>query len=381
MSDETAAVEARAQAAEAQTRFLTAMDDAPVGIILWDAEDRFVMQNKRHREMRPIGADLLRTGITYQEFIRQLAIRGDADSALRRGEAWVAERLDRHRGKSQDMEVQRGSEWYHVRESLLPDGGVIVVISDITRQKELEAELRQSQRLETIGTLAGGIAHDLNNILTPIFGSLEFALEDAAPDSQLETDLKTIRKAAGRTRDTVRQILTFSRREVHDREKARLDEVLGDAMELLDPSLLVGIETHLEIDPACPPVQVNATQLHQVILNLGVNAQHAMKQRGGRLEIKVEGREVLADEAQTQPNLEPGSYACLEIKDQGEGMEEETLERIFEPFFTTKDVGEGTGLGLSTAHGIMIAHGGAIMVESEPAKGSTFTLYLPAAEE
>ncbi|MDP6175633.1 MAG: ATP-binding protein [Rhodospirillales bacterium] len=331
--------------------------------------------------MRPIGADLLRTGITYQEFIRQLAIRGDADSALRRGEAWVAERLDRHRGKSQDMEVQRGSEWYHVRESLLPDGGVIVVISDITRQKELEAELRQSQRLETIGTLAGGIAHDLNNILTPIFGSLEFALEDAAPDSQLETDLKTIRKAAGRTRDTVRQILTFSRREVHDREKARLDEVLGDAMELLDPSLLAGIETHLEIDPACPPVQVNATQLHQVILNLGVNAQHAMKQRGGRLEIKVEGREVLADEAQTQPNLEPGSYACLEIKDQGEGMEEETLERIFEPFFTTKDVGEGTGLGLSTAHGIMIAHGGAIMVESEPAKGSTFTLYLPAAEE
>ncbi len=367
--DETAEIVAQEKMEEARRRFINALDDAPVGIVLWDREDRFVRQNAQYKALRPEGSGFLFPGVTYEESIRTLAGMGEIEQAIGREEVWIVEHLKDHRVKPRDEEFRSRGKWYNLRDSLLPDGGTIVILSDITRQKELEADLRQAQKLETIGTLAGDIAHDLNNILTPMFGSIEFAMEGAPADGELRAELEVILKSAQRARDTVRQLLSFSRQEVQERQTVGMDALIGQALELFGTSKPGNIEIIRELDTACPPIHVNQNQLHQVILNLLLNAQYAMKDDGGKLSIHLDG--CLLDEASaaSHPGLAPGPHVCLSVSDTGTGMDAQTRERIFEPFFATEDVGEGTGLGLSTAHGIITAHGGIISVESEPGRG------------
>jgi len=242
---------------------------------------------------------------------------------------------------------------------------------------ELETQLFQLKKMETIGTLAGGIAHDFNNILTPILGYTDMALEELPDESTLRFDIEQINSAAARGKDLVQQILTFSREVNFEKKPTALNHVVIEVLNLLKASIPEGIEVRQQLDSNIGTVLADATHLHQIIMNLCTNASYAMMNSGGILEVKLDV--IIADRKLIQkvPNLKKGSYVRLIISDTGHGMDSKTIERIFEPFFTRKEVGSGSGLGLSVVHGIVNNYGGAIAVESEIGKGTTFAIYLP----
>jgi PAS domain S-box-containing protein len=263
----------------------------------------------------------------------------------------------------------------------------VVITRDITTsieadniRKSLEAQLRQAQKMEAIGTLAGGIAHDFNNILTGILGNMELAGLELPPGHPARVFLRDALKASNRARDLVAQILLFSRRRDQQRVVSALDRVLKEALGLLRASLPSTIEFQTDIAPHCPRVLCDSTQIHQVMMNLGTNAAHAMRERGGVFTVTLGVCHTEPALAAAHPQLANGRAVCLCIRDTGCGMDAATRERIFEPFFTTKPSGEGTGLGLAVVHGIMQSHDGAITVDSVPGMGTEFRLYFPAIE-
>ena len=249
-----------------------------------------------------------------------------------------------------------------------------------TRQSKLEAQLRQAQKMEAIGTLAGGIAHDFNNILGAIIGYSELATLDLSETDPAQTYVAEVIRAGNRAKDLVRQILTFSRQEEHERKPIHLQSVLDEALTLLRATLPSTIEIRQRIDPQAPPILGDATQIHQVMMNLGTNAWHAMNERGGILEVSAGALDVDVEFARTHADLHPGRYLRLMISDTGCGMERAILDRVFDPFFTTKPPGAGTGLGLAVVHGVVKRHEGTISVYSEPGEGTTFNLYFPVHE-
>lgn len=252
---------------------------------------------------------------------------------------------------------------------------VVGVAADITQARHLEEQIRHAQKLEAIGTLAGGIAHDFNNILGAIIGFTELArIEAPAAEDHLGGILKACRRAT----DLVRQILAFSRQQEQNRQPIRLAPVVQEAAKLLRAALPSSVEFDLSVDDAAPTVLADATQIHQVLLNLGANAAHAMLGRPGRLGIRLQSFEAAEEFVQANPGSEKGRYAVITVSDNGQGMSPSVLEHIFEPFFTTKATGAGTGLGLAVVHGIVQGHGGLITVQSEVGVGSAFHLYLPA---
>lgn len=248
------------------------------------------------------------------------------------------------------------------------------------RQASLEAQLRSAQKLEAIGTLAGGIAHDFNNILGAIMGNVELAQADVPLGSPAIESLNQIQKATLRARDLVRQILAFSRQVEAQRALVDLGVVVQEAWSLLRPTLPTSVELIHSIEPGLPRVLADASQLHQVIVNLCTNALQALPTRAGRIEVSVRARSLNEAEARTTPGLRPGAYVGLWVTDNGVGIEDRVQERMFDPFFTTKAPGEGTGLGLAVAHGIIVAHGGVIRVQSKPGAGATFEVLLPVAQ-
>ena len=248
-------------------------------------------------------------------------------------------------------------------------------------RNELEAQLRESHKMQAVGTMAGGIAHDFNNILGAILGNVELAKADCAseaPGSSVLVSLLEIDKAGRRARDLVRQILTFSRNEPPQRSAVSLAEVAHDTERLLRVTLPPAIELHMQLQVGLPPVLADATQVEQALLNLCTNAVHAIGT--GRGSIHVEAATVQPDQRLSERlGLAPVDYVALTVRDNGPGMDAATLERIFEPFFTTKPVGQGTGLGLAVVHGVMRTHEGGVDVQSTPGHGSKFTLYFPVA--
>ncbi len=252
-------------------------------------------------------------------------------------------------------------------------------VADLEKAK-LEEQLRQSQKLEAIGTLAGGIAHDFNNILAAIQGNVELTLLflEKEPDLQeVKGNLQEVLQAGKRAQDAVRQILTFTRSIDQQQERVQVYLILKEVLNLIRASLPSGIEVRTSIADQKGAVLADPTQIHQVIMNLCANACQAMQERGGVLEVSLDNILLGAFEAGASPRLPAGSYLRLVVTDTGQGMEPEVRERIFEPYFTTKDPGEGTGLGLAVVHGIVSRLGGAIMVDSNPGKGSSFQVYLP----
>lgn len=269
------------------------------------------------------------------------------------------------------------------------DGETTTVFArDLTGRKkaeahrnELEAQLRESHKMQAVGTMAGGIAHDFNNILGAILGNVELAKADCAAGSPVLESLLEIDKAGRRARDLVRQILTFSRNEPPQRSAVSLAEVVHDTERLLRVTLPPAIELHMQLQAGLPPVLADATQVEQALLNLCTNAVHAIQGQGAeRGSIHVEAATVQPDQRLSERlGLAPIDYVALTVRDTGPGMDAATLERIFEPFFTTKPVGQGTGLGLAVVHGVMRTHEGGVDVQSTPGQGSRFTLYFPVA--
>ncbi|MES2697777.1 MAG: PAS domain-containing protein, partial [Verrucomicrobiota bacterium] len=260
-------------------------------------------------------------------------------------------------------------------------------IQDITARheseearRELEAQLFQAQKMETLGTLAGGIAHDFNNLLTGIIGYHELAADSLPEDHSARMCLNEARNASLRARELVEQILTFGRHSGGgEHGPIDLSLVIEEARRFLRATLPANITIDTQLASHCGSVNADATQIHQVLLNLGSNAAHAMRHHGGALRITLEPAEVTPDLALTLGGPPADSYLRLSVTDTGHGMDESTRRRIFDPFFTTKNTREGTGLGLAVVHGIVRSHRGAIDVESAPGNGSSFHVYLPIA--
>jgi PAS domain S-box-containing protein len=252
--------------------------------------------------------------------------------------------------------------------------------ADIARQ-DLEWQLRQSQKLEALGRLTGGIAHDFNNLLGAILGHAELMGLDLEPGHAAQASVDEIRAAGQRAKELVQRLLSFSRPQEQERKLIQLQPVLEEAVRLMRPTLPAGVELTLHSEPTLPAIVGDTSLVHQVVLNLTTNAWHALQGHAGRIDIRLARCRVDTTLRQTQPELQLGEHVCLSISDTGVGMDTATRARIFEPFFTTKAAGTGTGLGLSVVHGIVRSHGGAIVVESEPAHGTAFHVYLPASAD
>jgi PAS domain S-box-containing protein len=261
-------------------------------------------------------------------------------------------------------------------------------IFDITDRKyaeeerqRLEDQLRQAQKMEAIGTLAGGIAHDFNNVLAAIIGYTELATYDIPQGSVPWHNLQEVLTASTRAKDLVQQIMTFSRQSNTERKPVRLAVLVKETLKLLRASLPTTIDIRYDFPDDTGMVFADPTQIHQIIMNLCTNAEQAMRETGGILEVRLEALEVSHTLVASHTVMQPGSYIRLTVRDTGHGMEPELLERIFEPFFTTKEVGVGTGMGLSVVHGIVTNHGGAITVQSTVGEGTTFEIYLSRIDE
>jgi signal transduction histidine kinase/CheY-like chemotaxis protein len=277
--------------------------------------------------------------------------------------------------------------WVEVKAFVCGEGGsrrLIGITADITRRRLMELEregweeqVRQSQKLEAIGTLAGGIAHDFNNILMAILGNVEMSKTELSEGHPVREGLDEIQRSGLRARDLVQRILAFSRPQEQRFEVVELPGLVAEVVKLMRPTLPAGVEIAVIEEREVPPVLADASQLHQVLVNLGTNAWHACAGRSGRIEIRLSRVEIDGEGGRRAGGLPAGIYARMEVADNGKGISAEVLPRIFDPFFTTKGPGQGTGLGLSVVHAVVKSHGGAVTVQSEPGRGACFAVFLP----
>ncbi|NVJ90442.1 MAG: PAS domain S-box protein [Methylocystaceae bacterium] len=330
-------------------------------------------------------------GYTYEEMIgqpcRDFVSEEDHAILLRHAEAAKADlhqtyelRLKRKDGKVIPVEINSSV----LPESLSEKPIAVGFITDITvrkrqeeQRRQLEKQLRQAQKMETIGTLAGGIAHDFNNILTPILGYAALLELKIPPDDPNHERIKKIEKSARRGADMVAQILTFSRNSDGEMKSINLAPVIEEAMELVQNTTPANIQINSDIPEKIAPVIADSTQIQQIIINLCTNANHAMGSKDATMTVKLAEVKVTNKIAAQTTNLKPGPHVKLTISDTGSGMDEDVLTRIYDPFFTTKKSGEGTGLGLSMVHGIVKNHNGSVLAHSQVGVGTTFEIYLP----
>ena len=254
------------------------------------------------------------------------------------------------------------------------------MVQDITEKVRLENQIRQTQKMEAIGTLAGGIAHDFNNMLGVIIGCSELAMDGMPEGSKAVADMERVLDAGLRAKALVRQILTFSRQSEVEFKPLILRPFIKEVVKFLQTTLPAATQVRFGPSPDTCTVLADPTQLQQVLLNLCTNSAHALSPGGGVIEVSLSKRIVTSPENMPISDLVPGAYVILTVRDNGSGIEREHLHRVFDPFFTTKKVGEGTGLGLSVVHGIIKSHGGAVYAESEPGQGTTIQVFLPSLE-
>jgi signal transduction histidine kinase len=352
--------------------------------VVYDAQRRLVAWNKAfanlHRESD--GSCILRKRMSFDE-IAEFRFRTGFYSAAPDDSSVVTSASGLHHRARGGIPYQlRDGRWMYVDRYDLPDGGNVGIWLDITAVKRGEADrlaiedqLHHAQRLESLGTLAGGIAHDLNNTLVPILGLTKLMMKRLAQDSREHTNLAIIVQAGERARDLVRQILAFSRKEAPTRLSVDFASLVRDSLKMIRASIPATIDIAEAIETV-PPVFGDPSQLHQIVINFVVNASHAIGDSMGTISVALTAA-VPAAEGNGR------AWICLSVRDTGCGMDEATRQRAFEPFFTTKPAGEGTGLGLSVVHGIVVQHGGKIRVESEVGHGTRFDVYLPtiASEE
>jgi PAS domain S-box-containing protein len=362
-----------------------ALDDAlesiDRGVILYDRDDRVVIFNRVFREHFPGPAGSIRLGDRFEDTFRAAIDRGTI--VVPEGtskEAFIADRLARHRRADGQVMTRNLSDGrvLHVTERAARNGGIVGIGADVTEQLRMEEQLRAIQKMEALGQLTGGMAHDFNNYLGVIVGNLDLLKDRKSDDPIAARYVEAALEGALRGAELTQSLLSFSRRKRLDPRVTDLNTRIEGVTKLLGRTLGEGIEIAVSLAPELWPVEVDAAQFDSCILNIATNARDAMPD-GGTLAIATRN-EVLDDSyARLNAGVVPGAYALIEISDTGIGMSAETLQRVFEPFFTTKSAGHGTGLGLSMAYGFVKQSGGHIMIYSEPDHGTTVRIYLPRA--
>jgi PAS domain S-box-containing protein len=258
--------------------------------------------------------------------------------------------------------------------------GSEAIVTDISENKKMQRQLIQSQKMEALGTMAGGFAHEFKNILQAIKLWTEGALQDLPQESELHNNLNRVLQSINKGSDIVHQILLFSRDQKPELKPIKLSSILMDGLKMVRAALPTTIVIQSDIDPTAGYILGDAVRMHQVLLNLCTNAAHAMREKVGRLNVGLKNIQIERGSHGHWRRVNPGSYVQLTVQDNGIGMDSQTMERIYEPFFTTKEQGEGTGMGLATVHGIVEDHGGSIEVESAPGEGTTFHILFPRCD-
>jgi len=368
----------RHKASERMALLDTALQAMPAGIVITDKDGHIQWANHGFTQLTGYGLDeavggkpnLLKSGRHAVDFYARLW-----DTILK-GQVWSGELVNRRKDGTEYTERMVIAPVSHEKTGITH---FIAVKQDITEQKQMERQLLRSQRMEGIGLLAGGIAHDLNNVLAPILLSAEL-LRATIEQPALRRSLDVIEAAARRGAGVVRQVLTFARGIDGERAPLRLRDVVRELVMIIEETFPRDIEIRRVAGERVSLVLGDTTQLHQVLLNLAVNARDAMP-NGGQLTFEVKAVDVPRGRSSLMGEVKPGRYVMLSVRDTGEGMSPEVRDRLFEPFFTTKPRGKGTGLGLATVLGIVRSHGGFVEVDSAVGVGSDFRVYLPAIDE
>jgi PAS domain S-box-containing protein len=370
---------------QSEHKYRNLLENLPQRIFHKDRNSIYVSCNTNFARDLKIDPDTIAGTTDYDYFPRELAEKYVQD-----------DRKVMESGQTEDIVekyIADGRElWVHTVKTPLRDdqgrvSGVLGLFTDITDFKQaeeekehLEIQLRQAYKMEAIGTLAGGIAHDFNNILAAMLGYAEIAKDEIPDHNPARQKIEQVIRATYRARDLVQHILAFSRQETQERVPTPIHLIVSDALQLLRALIPTTIEIKPAIDPHCGNIMANATQIHQVVMNICTNAFQAMEEKGGVLKVDLDSARLSRQDLKNDPALTPGLYARLCISDTGSGIAPEYLERIFDPYFTTKKVGQGSGMGLAVAHGIVKTHNGMITVDSQPGMGARFTVLFPVID-
>jgi PAS domain S-box-containing protein len=352
------------------------LDLAPV--VVRDMDNRIILWTRGAQQLYGYSKQEATGRISHELLKTQFpGPRAEIEDALHRQGDWEGELSH---ATSDGRRVFVASQWVLHHDAEGKPVRILEVNTDITERKRAQASQLRSQKLESLGTLAGGVAHDFNNILLAINGNAKLAMSDLPPDHPVQESLSEIAKAGARAADLVRRILAFSRPQEQKHVAQPFQPVIEEALKLVRATLPASIQIETHFPPSLPAVAMDSTQIHQVIVNLATNASHAIGDKPGTIDVRLTDRMLTPDDLLANPDLRQGRYVLLCVSDSGCGMDRATLDRIFDPFFTTKPVGQGTGLGLSVVHGIVSSHEGAISVYSQPGQGTAFNLYFPAVE-
>ena len=370
-------LEERKAAQAEREKLMTAIDQAGEIILITDAEGNIEYANPAFEKITGYSrAEVLgKTPRVLKSGKQDAAFYGSLWGDISSGKTWERRMVNKRKDGTLYTEVSTISPVLDAAGRIV---NYVAVKRDITEQLRLENQFLQSQKMEAVGVLAGGVAHDFNNILTAIKAYAGFIRKDLPPESPMRADAEEILTAADRAGTLTRQLLAFSRRQILAPRVVDMNKIVGDMTKMLSRVIGEDIKIGTELEPAPCLTLVDPGQLEQVVLNLAVNARDAMP-KGGKLTLQTA---IFAEDAAlsaAHPDLPRGPLVCLKVRDTGTGMTSEVKARIFEPFYTTKEQGKGTGLGLSTVFGIVKQSGGEVAVSSEPGKGTTFFIYLPLA--
>lgn len=366
----------RKAAEEERSRFATTIHQAWEIIVITDVEGTIQYVNPAfeqitgYKKEEAIGENprILKSGKHDAEFYRKLW------KTIKGGKVWRGHFINKKKDGTLYEEDATITPVYDSSGNMV---NFVAVKRDVTKEMMLERQFIQTQKMEAIGTLAGGIAHDFNNILTPIIGYAELLINELPKESSACECANEIIKASRRAKELTKHILDFSHQTEQEMKPIQLHLIVKEALNLLRAFLPTTIDIRQNIDSNSGTVLADETQMHQIVMNLCTNAEHAMRENGGVLEVTLKATDVEKNFVASTGDVKKGSYVKLGISDAGHGMDSVIVDRIFDPFFTTKKVGEGTGMGLAAVHGIVTSHGGAITVDSRLGKGTTFNVYIP----
>ncbi len=370
-------------ASEAQERLVNALNAFPEAVVMYDANDRLIFQNTNYRIFFAEYFDRDPIGMSFEEILRVSADRGYVPEAEGRLEEWVRERMEQHRKKESPIRFRRLRDteiWLDQYDIETPDGGSMVFYMNATEQQHKDDLLRQAQKMEAVGQLTGGVAHDFNNLMAVMLGNAEILESRIGDDDNARRAANAIIRAVNRGTSLTHRLLAFSRRQPLSPIVANANDLIAGIADMLRRTLGETIDLRVEDALDIWPTMIDPHQFEDALLNLAINARDAMP-NGGQL--IIETANVVLDEtyATQQQEVTPGDYVEVAVSDTGTGMHPETLDKVFEPFFTTKDVGKGSGLGLSMVYGFVKQSKGHVTIYSEIGHGTTIKLYLPRSTE